>query len=437
MVLLIMFGLGVVHAQEKVCLKENFPKDYQYRISTRVELAGQLLPPPEKGKPRPPLAFKGISAIDYDERVLSAQGNQPVEKTIRLYRRMDFERKIGEQVQKPTMREEVRRQVVMRRGKAKVPFCPEGPLTWSEIDLVRTDVFTPALAGLLPDGPVREGDRWTASTPAIQELTDLEQIEEAKVECRLERVIALEKRRYAWVVFTGTVRGNNEDGLNRHQLEGYLYFDLESNHLSYLSLRGLHTMLDKDGKEAGRVEGQFVMTRQAHTRARELSDQALAGLDLEPNADNTLLLYDNPDLGLRFRYPRRWRVAGGLGRQVRLDGADGSGLLITLEAPGRTPTGIQFQAESQEWFRSRKDKIFRAEPPQRLAGTSFPLEHFALDVEAGGQRVFMDYYVTRQEQGGATLAARLATADLTVLQKEVERIARSLTITQTIKSSQD
>ena len=29
---------------------------------------------------------------------------------------------------------------------------------------------------------------------------------------------------------------------------------------------------------------------------------------LEPNADNTLLLYDNPELGIRFLYPRRWHV---------------------------------------------------------------------------------------------------------------------------------
>ena len=36
------------------------------------------------------------------------------------------------------------------------------------------------------------------------------------------------------------------------------------------------------------------------------------------------LRFNNADLGLRFLYPRRWRVAGGMGRQVRLDGADGT-----------------------------------------------------------------------------------------------------------------
>jgi hypothetical protein len=48
----------------------------------------------------------------------------------------------------------------------------------------------------------------------------------------------------------------------------------------------------------------------------------------------------------------------------------------------------------------------------------------------GKQKFIMDYYVTRQNNGGATLAARLLPRDLTALQKEVERIALSLVITR-------
>ena len=61
--------------------------------------------------------------------------------------------------------------------------------------------------------------------------------------------------------------------------------------------------------------------------SRDLSDDALKGVALEPNAENTLLLYDNPDFGVRFLYPRRWHVGAVHGSQLALDGADGSGLL--------------------------------------------------------------------------------------------------------------
>jgi hypothetical protein len=417
-------------AQEAVRLREIFSPDYQYRVSTRVQLTGRLSLPPEKGKPVGPLVIKGSSAIDYDERILVSRNDGEVDKTVRIYRRMDFERRVGEQLQKNALREDVRRLVVMRMRNVEVPFCPEGPLSRSEIDLVRTDVFTPALVSLLPSQPVREGERWVARAGAVQELTDLERIEEGQVECQLEGVVSVEKRRHARVTFSGTVRGTNEDGPNRQTLDGYFFFDLESNHLSYLFLKGIHYLLDRDGKESGRVEGQFVLTRQAHTLARELSDEALKGLTLQPNVENTQLVYDNPDLGLRFLYPRRWRVAGDLGRQVRLDGSDGSGLLITLEPPARVPTAAQFLAESRGWFLSQKARVVRADPPQRVQFGTREMDHFALEVETAKERLFMDYYLVRQAAGGATLAARIPLAEPTAMQREVERIARSVTISQ-------
>ena len=62
------------------------------------------------------------------------------------------------------------------------------------------------------------------------------------------------------MALSGTVRGINEDGPNRQQLDGYFFFDLESNHISYLTFKGVHVLLDRDGKESGRVEGRFVLT---------------------------------------------------------------------------------------------------------------------------------------------------------------------------------
>jgi hypothetical protein len=428
----VLAGLGAagrVAADDSVRLEERFAPGYGYRVSTRVDLTGTLTPPAVKGQAVPkPLALRGESAIDYDERVLEIRDGQ-VRRTVRRVGRMAFRRTVGDRPQETALRRNVARLVLLRKGSTEVPFSPDGPLTWGEIDLVRTDVFTPALAGMLPSGAVRPGDRWPASTPAVQELTDMERLE-GKVECRLEEVTTLEKRRHARVAFEGEVRGATEDGPCRQRLEGYFYFDLESNHLSYLYLKGRHTLLDTEGKEVGRVEGRFVLTRQVAARVPELGDEALRGVTLEPNADNTRLLYDNPDLGARFLYPRRWRVAGVRGSQVTLDGADGSGLLITLDPLARIPTGAAFLAESRGWLEKQKANLVRIEPPRAVQEG---LEQFALEAEMGGQKVLMDYYVARQELGGATLAARLLPADLAALRKEVEDIARSLAVTRRIE----
>ena len=74
-------------------------------------------------------------------------------------------------------------------------------------------------------------------------------------------------RAQARVTFRGTVRGANEDGPNRQQLDGWLLFDLDSNYLSYLYLKGVHSLLDPDGKEVGRVEGRYVLSRKRTLQA--------------------------------------------------------------------------------------------------------------------------------------------------------------------------
>ncbi len=423
--------LTALRAENPVVLRERFVPGYQYHVSTRVELGGSLEVPSEgKNGPVKTLKVIGRSAIEYDERVLDVSADRQVQKTVRLYRRIDFQRSVGGRPQENTIRPAVRRLVVLRHHSVEVPFSPDGPLTWNEIDQVRTDVFTPALAGLFPDRPVSPGDRWPAAAVAVQELTDLERIEEGGVECRLDQVAPIDGRRHARVIFGGSVRGVNEDGPNRQQLDGYFFFDLESNHLSYLYLNGATIPLDKDGRPQGKIEGRFVLTRQAPRTSPDLSDQALRGVELEPSVQNSLLLYENPGLGIRFLYPRRWRVAGVRGRQLGVDEANGSGLLITLDPPDRVPSAAQYMAEARAFLEGQKARILRADPPRRAAAPG--IEQFTLEIEVAGQRVVMDYYVIRQARGGATVAARLLPADLSALRNEAERTARSLEITRII-----
>ena len=374
------------------------------------------------------LAITGSSSIEYDEKILSLDAGGSVQKTARIYRRMDFQRKVGDKLQQSSLRPAVRRLVVLRNNHLEVPFSPDGPLTWGEIDLVRTDVFTPALAGLFPDHPVKVGDRWTAATSAVQELTDMERIEEGSLECRFDQITTLERRRLARVVFSGSVRGVNEDGPNRQQLDGYFFFDLQSNHLSYLSLKGAHFLLDKDGKAIGKVEGQFVLSRQAPGSSKELSEEAWKGVLTEPDSENTLMLYKNEELGVQFLHSRRWRVAGVQGRQITLDESMGNGLLITIETPIATPSADQYLREVRDWLQKQQAKVFKIESPTPLPGPVPAVEQFSVDMELQGKRSWMKYLVIRQRNGGATLAARLSHKDLTALQTDVDKIARSLTI---------
>jgi hypothetical protein len=414
-------------AQEPLRLEERFDPGYLYRVSCRVDIKGTLALPPSKDAKAPTsLSVVGTSAIDYDERILPPLKDSKEERTVRLYRRMDFQRKVGAQAQETTLRPEVRRLVVLRHNQFEVPFSPDGPLLWNEIDLVRTDVFTPALVGILPGRDVKPGDAWLGSEAAMRELTDLEKLESAKLTCTLETVTTLAGRRFARIKLQGTIQGVGEDGPARHDLDGYYLFDLESRHLSYLFVQGSHYLLDKDGKALGKIDGSFTLTREPKDDVKELSDTALRGVALEPNEENTLLLMEVPELGVRFLHPRRWHVASVAGNQIALDEQQGSGLLITIEPLEKTPSGAQFLAEARAWLGGKKATIYKWDNAKAVPGTT--LENFALDVELDKQRVLLDYYVARLPFGGATFVARLTPADQEVLRREVARIARSVEI---------
>jgi hypothetical protein len=141
-----------------------------------------------------------------------------------------------------------------------------------------------------------------------------------------------------------------------------------------------------------------------------------------------LLLYDSPEQGVRFLYPRRWHVGEGNDRQITMDGPDGSGLRLTFDLPSRIPRAPQFLKDSRDWFADQKAKVQSIENVERVQTKPTEVDRFSLDVDIKDQKVLMAYYVTHQAQGAATLAARLTKEDLPALRKEVEGIARSLTI---------
>jgi hypothetical protein len=322
--------------------------------------------------------------------------------------------------------------VVLRsdHGK-KAPFSPDGPLTWGEIDVVRTDLYAPALVpGLLPAHPVRPGDRWALSVAAVTDLTDLDPIDEGGLTAVFAGLVTLEAKRYAKLTISGTVKGLTEDGPARQKLDGLAYFDLAANRLTYLALTGGRELLGPDGKTVvGRTDGKLTLTRTIVRPVMELSDASLRDADRRPTAENTLLLYDNPDLGVRFVHPRRWRVGAVQGRQVTLEEPNGGGILITLEPPDQVPTAEQFLRETQTFLKKQQWIVQATTPPQPVAAG---LSRFSLEAEVNKERVRMEYAVLSGPSGGAVMAARLPWSEHAELRADVDRLLQSLTITKTI-----
>lgn len=430
LVLIFSFAFGYSREPEPILLRERFDPPNNYRVTLRVDIVGELTIPADKEKPAQTLGVLGSSRLQYDERVLPADGTAG--RTARIYREVAIRRSVAGKDQEADIRPSVRRMIVLRSATGKkAPFSPDGPLTWGEIDVVRTDVYSPALvSGLLPTTPVRPGDSWTLAASAVAELTDLDPVSAGELKARFLTTILLNGRNYAKLAITGSVTGLGQDGTGRHKLEGVGYFDLDVERLTYLNLKGTHELLGPDGKVQGRIEGKFVLTREGEAHIAELSDTALRERDLTPNPENTLLLYENAELGVRFLYPRRWRVGAVRGQQLTIEESRGGGILLTLEPAERVPTAEQLLAETRAYLRTQKWSVTAVDPPRQWTDR---VARFALNADTENKPVRMEYAVCTGTGGGIVIAARLPWAEREELQADLDRILKSLSRTQPMK----
>ena len=407
-------------AQEPVRLAERFDPTDATHVEVKVSLAGRLAIPDEKGQPRvAPVA--GTSALSYDERPLPAD-RADTQKVVRLYQGVKFDRVIDGRAEGADLRPQVRRMVVQRSKEGrKAPFSPDGPLTAGELDIVRTDLFGPALVpGLLSPRPVKPGDKWTASSAAVADLTDFDPIDGGELAVTFAAVITLDGKTLAKLTVAGTVTGRSEDGPARQSFDGVAYFDLAAQRLSYLNLAGTQQLL-ADKQVTGEVRGTVVMTRGPAARPLDVGEPVR---DAAATEDNTQLLFDDPGVGVRFLYPRRWKLQPPRGRQLTLDEPAGGGLLITLDPPDKVPTGDAFRRETVEFVKGQKWPAGEASAVRKVGN----LERFGLDAEANGQKVRLEYAVLATPAGGATVAARLPWADREARGREVERVLGSLVV---------
>lgn len=417
--------LGVVPAAEPYVLAESFATGAIYRVEQKTELSGRLALTKDGKTETIPLT--GGGTIVFDERVLD-NDESDARKVVRQYRTFEVRRQLGSRPQSAELRPAVRRMVVLRSTKGKSPFSPDGPLLWSEIDAVRTDPFLPALVpGLLPSKPVAVNDTWPMAADAVAELTDLEKVTGGEYTLKLVGIVTVNGRRQARISLAGTIRGVDDNGPCKHTLDGTAYFDLDANRFAYLAVKGTHELLEGSGKTVGTIEGRYTLTRTA-SEAKELADAALKGVELKPTDENSRLLYDNRELGVRFLYSRRWRVGAVQGRQVTLDGPNGAGVLLTVETAKTLPTADEYAKEATaQLAKSAKDVAVR-DRSRRVADNP-ALDRFVLTATASDGAVRMDYAVLTNADGtGATVAARLPDADAKELVKDMDHLLKTLTV---------
>jgi hypothetical protein len=277
----------------------KMPKPLQVEIETRFVFNERLVAVKVHGT-------SGSASIDHVSGAADQPGNGGALRAVRHVIQAASAINGEVRLMSALIRPEVRLLVAERRNRdgSVVVVSPAGPLTWYELELVQGLGDPLVLGDLLPDRPVKVGDRWRVRDAGAQALSEYDSLTSNKLEATLESADAPKAR----IRLKGQIQGSARGGVGKMSCEGFLTFDLNAALVDHLDLNRV------ESRQAGPVEAgldiksTLTVTRQAADPPPELSETALAGIPLEITPERELLRLNTPSGKAAVLHDRHWHM---------------------------------------------------------------------------------------------------------------------------------
>ena len=303
------------------------------RVLVELKADGEFLPgPATKGKSAP---FKVEARLDYHERVLKRDDDGRPRRVAR--RLIEAVAAVGDARGLVKVRPVVALLIADRRESGTVVLSPSGPLTRAELDLVQSPGEPLALPGLLPEKPVRVGDRWKASDEVARNLSDYDLLTSNGLEAKLESLDADSAK----IKLGGEVKGSARGGEGAIRFAGSLTFDRRAKRISRVSLTRDETRKEGPVESALKARSTVLVEREAAETPAALSDEVLATLPQEIDPRREWLLLSPAGARYSLEHARDWHLKREEARQVVLArlGKGGAVAYLNLSAAPNAGAG--------------------------------------------------------------------------------------------------
>ena len=221
----------------------------------------------------------------------------------RYYRQIDINLTIGDRTMTPAFRENRKLIGLCRQQNGLLEyFCPEGPLTREELDLIRLPGDRQALPMLLPKQSVRIGTVWKPDPVALAALLALDAVGDSDVKSELKGV----EQGFARVELEGVVHGALAGVATEITLKGRYYFYIRGGEFASLQL------VTRERRDIGHINpgvdvtARLKMRLEPQSDAGHLSDQKILPLRQALDPLNQKLTYQSSELGIAFDYDSDW-----------------------------------------------------------------------------------------------------------------------------------
>jgi hypothetical protein len=417
-------------SEKEFTIKEQLKPGDSVEVSASVNLTGTLnanavqaktTPNPAKGQST---TIRASAQAHYRERFIGVDPKTQASTIARRYLAASVERQRGEGKQTIELRSDVQRIALDRVNDQSTIFCPDGPLTAPELDLLRAEVFVPALQGLLPSQPTKIGEQWSASATAASELTGVEPIQSGKLQCTLQDVKTTDDGTMARISFSGTLVGPTDQGPTKLSVEGHVMFDFDLQLISRLVMNGRSEILDASGRHAGRLDGRYELTRRSAIDDPTLTDSALKDVELKPTPDCTALLFDGSSMGVRFLYPRNWELTAVTMSTIQFDEPTGGNMRLTI---GGNSSSDKLRSELVAWLKQQKATITANDPVEKQTlSESLESETFTVRAEHQQKDKEWTYMIVRNGDRSISIGCNLIQDRAEILRGDLLFLARSV-----------
>lgn len=303
--LTVLAAFAPLSQAQQITLAETPAAGESFRCSVELDLIGKMFVTQEGAKQAVRLEAKARHI--FSERTLSVADGLPA-RSARHYDDAVASTVVDVDKMNRSLPDDRRLVVAIRNSEGIFCFCPAGPITRDELDLV-TEHFNPqCLAGLLPGKAVNVGDTWNIAPAAAQAACAFDGLIKNDLTGKL--TAAADDK--ATFTIEGTADGIDHGAKVTLTINATGTFDLEAKRIVTLQWK------QKDDREQGpvapasRVEVTINLKRQAIAEApKEINDTALANVPKgEVPAALTLLRFADPKDRYSLVYPRDWHITG-------------------------------------------------------------------------------------------------------------------------------
>ncbi len=307
--LLTLSPVGSLFAAPGVRLVPTAQEGSFRRLTAVVELEGELKLNPD-GKKITTKPIQVIGKYEFDEKLLALPVESKTTKTtnplrvVRHYTQAQAEIKLDRGSFKNTLRDDLRLIGAQATNETATLFCPLGPLTRDELELLRIPGEPLMWNRLLPTEEVQPGATWKPSDVALAMLLNIEVVTSNDVQAKFVGV----EGQLAMMELSGNVVGAIGGVGTEFEIKAKYNFDQSQGQVTWLAL-GL-----KEKRAIGHAEPGFEVTSRVRISATPrdssgyLTEQMLNDVRLKFDPGMALLTHNSTAGGFELLHDRRWQV---------------------------------------------------------------------------------------------------------------------------------